>query len=148
VRLLELIDEADIFQLFWSSNSMRSEYVRWEWEHACALGRRGFIRPTYWEVPMPQSTNPRLPPDALAKLHFHGFYEEPPRGRSRAVPATEDSRRRASEVRTRNTPGVGPTGPAGRPRSRHQRNRRRRWLIVAVLAVLVALVVVAFLVRG
>ena len=59
VRLLELIDEADIFQLFWSSNSMRSEYVRWEWEHACALGRRGFIRPTYWEVPMPQSNNPR-----------------------------------------------------------------------------------------
>ena len=30
VRLLELIDEASIFQLFWSSNSMRSEYVRRE----------------------------------------------------------------------------------------------------------------------
>jgi hypothetical protein len=161
VRLLELIDEADIFQLFWSSNSMRSEYVRREWEHAYALGRRGFIRPTYWEVPMPQSTNPRLPPDALAKLHFHGFYEEPPReygesprrrafeDRSRATQGTDYfARPRASEVRTGNTPGVGPTGPAGRPRSRHQRNRRRRWLIVAVLAVLVALVVVAFLVRG
>jgi hypothetical protein len=76
VRLLELIDEADIFQLFWSSNSMKSEYVRREYEHAYALGRRGFIRPTYWEVPMPQSTNPRLPPDELARLHFHGFFEE------------------------------------------------------------------------
>jgi hypothetical protein len=29
-RLLELIDQADIFQLFWSWNSMRSEYVRRE----------------------------------------------------------------------------------------------------------------------
>ena len=25
---------------------------------------------------MPQSTNPRLPPHELAKLHFHGFFEE------------------------------------------------------------------------
>jgi Tol biopolymer transport system component len=75
-RLLELIDEADIFQLFWSSNSMTSEYVRREWEHALALGRRAFIRPTYWEVPMPHSANPVLPPDELAKLHFHGFFEE------------------------------------------------------------------------
>ena len=77
MRLLELIDQSDIFQLFWSSNSMRSEYVRLEWEHAVALGRPpGFIRPTYWEVPMPKSANPRLPPDELAVLHFHGFYEE------------------------------------------------------------------------
>ncbi len=77
VRLLELIDQSDLFQLFWSSNSMRSEYVRREWEHALALGRPpGFIRPTYWEVPMPKSANPRLPPDELAVLHFHGFYEK------------------------------------------------------------------------
>jgi TIR domain len=76
VRLLQLIDKANIFQLFWSSNSMRSEYVRREWEHALALGRPAFIRPTYWEVPMPRSSNPRLPPDELAKLHFHGFYRE------------------------------------------------------------------------
>jgi IstB-like ATP binding protein/TIR domain-containing protein len=76
-RLPELIDEADVFQLFWSSNSMRSEYVRREYEHALVLRRPlGFIRPTYWEVPMPRSANPRLPPDALAALHFHGFFDE------------------------------------------------------------------------
>ena len=103
--MLELIDQADIFQLFWSSNSMNSEYVRREWEHAQALGRRGFIRPTYWEVPMPQSNNPRLPPDELAKLHFHGFSEEVndedfASTRSPAIPLSdyeEWARRRAVE---------------------------------------------------
>jgi TIR domain len=75
-RLLELIDQADIFQLFWSSNSMRSEYVRREYEHALALGRRGFIHPNYWEVPMPRSSNPPLPPPELAKLHFYRFFDE------------------------------------------------------------------------
>jgi len=70
-RLLELIDEADVFQLFWSSNSMRSEYVRQEWEYAYSLARRNFIRPTYWEEPMPHSDDPLLPPDSLQSLHFH-----------------------------------------------------------------------------
>jgi hypothetical protein len=113
VHLLELIDEADIFQLFWSSNSMKSEYVRREYEHAHALGRRGFIRPTYWEVPMPQSTNPRLPPDELAKLHFHGFFEESDdeefaSTRAREIQlrearreAQEQARRRAAEEQAR-----------------------------------------------
>jgi hypothetical protein len=70
-RLLELIDEADVFQLFWSSNSMLSEYVRQEWEYANSLARRNFIRPTYWEEPMPRSDDPLLPPDSLRSLHFH-----------------------------------------------------------------------------
>ena len=70
-RLLELIAEADIFQLFWSSNSMRSRFVRREWEHALRLGRPTFIRPTYWEDPMPESPSEDLPPDALQSLHFH-----------------------------------------------------------------------------
>ena len=76
-RLLELIEEADVFQLFWSHNSMRSDYVRREWEHAVSLRRPAFIRPTYWEVPMPESDHPRLPPEDLAGLHFHGFAELP-----------------------------------------------------------------------
>ena len=80
-RLLQLIDEANVFQLFWSSNSMWSKYVRWEWEYALKLGRPGFIRPTYWELPMPQSDNPRLPPEELAKLHFYGLLEESGRRR-------------------------------------------------------------------
>ena len=43
--LLRLIDEADVFQLFWSSNSMLSPYVRREWEYAISLARPYFIRP-------------------------------------------------------------------------------------------------------
>lgn len=65
-RLLELIEEADIFQLFWSNASAASRYVEQEWAHALSLGRGGaFIRPVYWEQPMPKA------PDALGHLHFH-----------------------------------------------------------------------------
>ncbi|MEI9999775.1 MAG: TIR domain-containing protein [Verrucomicrobiota bacterium] len=49
-RLLGMIEEADVFQLFWSTNSMRSRYVRQEWEYALSLGRREFVRPTYWRT--------------------------------------------------------------------------------------------------
>ena len=69
----ELIDEADVFQLFWSTNSMHSEQVRQEWEHALALDRPNFIRPTYWEQPMPRSAIPLLPPEPLGQLHFHAL---------------------------------------------------------------------------
>ncbi len=65
-RLLALIDEADIFQLFWSNSAATSKYVQQEWEYALSLGRSGaFIRPVYWEQPMPKT------PEALGKLHFH-----------------------------------------------------------------------------
>jgi hypothetical protein len=66
--LEQLIQQADIFQLFWSSNSMASPHVRREWEHALSLGRPDFVRPTYWEDPMPE--RPGLPPEALVRLHF------------------------------------------------------------------------------
>lgn len=65
-RLLALIEEADIFQLFWSTASSGSRYVRQEWEYALSLNRGGpFIRPVYWEQPMPNA------PAALGHLHFH-----------------------------------------------------------------------------
>jgi hypothetical protein len=69
-RLLELIDSADVFQLFWSSHSMRSTYCRQEWERALALGRPSFVRPVYWEDPLPQEPGLGLPPDGLRALHF------------------------------------------------------------------------------
>lgn len=147
VRLLELIDEADIFQLFWSSNSMRSEYVRREWEHACALGRRGFIRPTYWEVPMPESTNPRLPPDELAKLHFHGFYEDLNGEEVTGTRAAEEWVRQEAEELARQEAGMSVSRP-NLPAAGPARSMRRLWPIVATLAFLMALVVVAFLLRG
>lgn len=68
-RLMEMIREADVFQLFWSSNSMHSDYVQQEYECAMSLGRQNFVRPLYWEDPLPRSP-PELPPIALENLHF------------------------------------------------------------------------------
>jgi hypothetical protein len=174
VRLLELIDEADVFQLFWSSNSMQSEYVRREYEYALALGRRGFIHPNYWEVPMPQSSNPPLPPPELAKLHFYGFVEESDdeefastRAReiqlreARRRAAEESARREAEEQARREAEEESDrrgrpatkwprTRSAKRPRSqRRARSTRRPWLIAVIVffVVLVALEV-AILIRG
>lgn len=66
VELLHLIERADIFQLFWSPAAAQSKYVRQEWEHALSLHRQdsAFIRPVYWEQPMPA-----VPPE-LAAIHF------------------------------------------------------------------------------
>ena len=69
-ELLRMIDQADIFQLFWSSNSMRSKYCRQEWEYALGLNRSSFIRPTYWEDPLPSLPHESLPPPELSRLHF------------------------------------------------------------------------------
>jgi serine/threonine protein kinase len=69
-RLRGMIEEADIFQIFWSRNSMLSPFCRQEWEHALSLGRDNFIRPTYWEDPFPESSSEELPPESLRRLHF------------------------------------------------------------------------------
>ncbi len=69
--LRKLIDAADVFQLFWSSNSMRSDCVKEEWGHALSLGRQNFIVPVYWEEPLPASRTENLPPEELGKLHFY-----------------------------------------------------------------------------
>ncbi len=65
-RLLEMIEESAVFQLFWSHHSAQSKYCRQEWE--CALkylkDRPRFIRPVWWQDPMP------VPPSELAGLHF------------------------------------------------------------------------------
>ena len=65
-----LISEANVFQLFWSSNSMKSEFVKQEWEYALGLRRSNFVRPTYWEDPLPEWPEKKLPPDELVRLHF------------------------------------------------------------------------------
>jgi hypothetical protein len=69
-RLKDLIQQADVFQLFWSWNAMRSPYVEEEWRYALSLGRPHFVRPTHWEVPLPEEPARRLPPDDLRRLHF------------------------------------------------------------------------------
>ena len=64
--LLSMIERADIFQLFWSRNAVKSKYVEDEWRHALRLGREPsrFIRPVYWTEPMPP------PPPELGHLSF------------------------------------------------------------------------------
>jgi tetratricopeptide (TPR) repeat protein len=76
-RLAEMIREADIFQLFWSSNSMRSKYVQQEWEHALSLNRAHFVRPVYWEEPRPKDEAQGLPPAELSRLHFQRLCRHP-----------------------------------------------------------------------
>jgi hypothetical protein len=69
-RLQELIRDADVFQLFWSKNSMKSEFVKDEWNYALSLNKPNFIRPTFWEEPMPEDKQSGLPPAALLELQF------------------------------------------------------------------------------
>jgi len=76
-RLRELIDRADIFQLFWSRNAMYSPYVRQEWEYALQLGREGFVRPVYWEEPLPADPQQDLPTSELRRLHFSRVRAQP-----------------------------------------------------------------------
>jgi serine/threonine protein kinase len=101
-RLLGLIEEADVFQLLWSSNSMRSPYVRREWEHALSLRRRNFIRPTYWEQPMPVSPAEGLPPEELLTLQFIPLATDRPG--ATAEPETPDK----LETPTRRSPQPAP----------------------------------------
>ncbi|HYN22998.1 MAG TPA: toll/interleukin-1 receptor domain-containing protein [Thermoanaerobaculia bacterium] len=66
-ELLGMIERADVFQLFWSTPASRSAYVEQEWRHALGLtARKGaaFIRPIYWERPLPPV------PEPLGRLHF------------------------------------------------------------------------------
>lgn len=62
--LLGKIEGADIFQFCWSQAAKRSEYVTQEWRHALAQKRKSFVRPMYWQIPMPE------PPPELADIHF------------------------------------------------------------------------------
>jgi hypothetical protein len=62
--LLRKIEEANIFQLCWSRRAKSSVNVKREWHHALELKREYFIRPIYWEKPMPK------PPGELKAIHF------------------------------------------------------------------------------
>jgi TIR domain-containing protein len=64
--LHRLIAAADVFQLYWSSASAASTEVDNEWRFALAVAGKGprFVRPLFWENPMPP------PPAELSHLHF------------------------------------------------------------------------------
>jgi hypothetical protein len=127
-RLADFIRTADVFQLFWSRNSMSSTWVRREWEYALSLGRPLFIRPTYWETPMPES--PELPPPALRALHFQRLPVPVPAELPRPAPAP------AAVAPPAPLPPPSAPSPAPAPPAPH---RRRTWTphlaIAAVLLV-------------
>jgi hypothetical protein len=66
--LADLIRQSHVFQLFWSTNSMRSPMVRAEWEFALEIGKP--MCPVYWQNPRPADPSAGLPPAALGRLHF------------------------------------------------------------------------------
>lgn len=75
-RLQGMIREADVFQLFWSRNAMQSPFVEKEWRYALALRRESFVRPVYWEDPLPSLPEKGLPPEELSRHQFHFFSRE------------------------------------------------------------------------
>jgi len=145
-QLRTLIAEADIFQLFWSSNSMRSRYCREEWEYALSLGRRMFVRPTYWEDPLPRDDGAGMPPEELVRLHFQKIrvgvdWAPPP-----AVQELREERKERVALPAPSPPppppgamfsaGVGPMPRIVEPRS--ETPPRRPWALLAILIVVIA----------
>ena len=136
-RLRELIDEADIFQLFWSRNAMYSPFVRQEWEYAIQLSREGFVRPVYWEDPLPADPAQDLPSKELQDLHFSRLAVDPrvlTTGRDIAPPAVVDAAT-AAPVQALPPPADSPARP------RRSRLRSLGVVTLFVLAVVVAIVV-------
>ena len=117
-RIGELIDDADVFQLFWSSNALQSHYVLAECRHALALRREGFIRPVYWQDPFPEDLSQDLPPPPIRRLHFSRLAAPNP------ATAAPTARRHTPTVPARSTPGHLGGGRRGRDRGRRRRRRR------------------------
>jgi chaperonin GroEL len=109
-----LIRAADVFQLFWSTNAMNSPFVRQEWEYALSLDRPFFIRPTYWEVPLPRSSDRQLPPESLLRLQFHWLHTADAPGGSRGVPPGDFGPATAGGM-TANEAAVAPKSTADTP---------------------------------
>jgi|GEM_PF-3117158 len=115
-QLRELVREADVFQLFWSSNSMHSPFCRDEWEFALDLERVNFVRPTFWENPMPESSAEGLPSERLRRLHFqHIAFGDPlPPNASELAPdpdVIEAAPRQGSSRKFVKCPGHAQPGP-------------------------------------
>lgn len=66
-EIAQRIEGSDLFQLFWSDDARRSEFVATEWKHALLAqeikGGR-FIRPIYWQDPI------AAVPEELSKINF------------------------------------------------------------------------------
>ena len=149
-RLLELIDDADVFQLFWSEASMRSVQCRREWEHALGLKRPGFIRPTYWERPIASAPDLDLPPAALRELHFAWLGDPaPPPGAPSLPPAPGPVAppRSQPSVTAGRYAGAEPPGAPQRAQPSGPAYRAPVLALVALLALLIVVVAVLLALR-
>jgi hypothetical protein len=72
--LLEYINKADVFQLFWSSVAAQSFEVEREWRHALTLlpAKPNLIRPVFWE-PTPHPIPPELRPITFSRLDLQAL---------------------------------------------------------------------------
>jgi hypothetical protein len=66
---------------------MQSPFVEQEWRYALSLGREGFVRPTYWEEPLPELPERGLPPEDLRRLHFYHLRGGAPAAEAMSAPA-------------------------------------------------------------
>ncbi|MGH3868103.1 MAG: protein kinase domain-containing protein [Pseudonocardiaceae bacterium] len=154
-RLAELIEQSDIFQLFWSHNAMESPHVQREWEYALQLRREGFIRPAYWQEPRPADPVRGLPPEILGRLHWsklaiHGAARQVTKKRlpnrtaemRRIPPATMSP----PKAQRRPTPSAAPRyEPLFHPPLASPPYRRVLWRYRRVRVALAVLVVIAVL---
>jgi protein kinase-like protein len=85
----KLIQSADVFQLYWSQNALRSTDMEHEWRYALSLHRPEFIRSLYWEEPFPTSAERSLPPPELLALGFQ------------KIPVTTETRERPEDAEAR-----------------------------------------------
>jgi hypothetical protein len=139
-RLLGMITEADIFQLFWSWNSSQSPYVEREWRHALSLRREMFIRPTYWEDPWPN------PPEPLRVMHFQRIDVGTASGAelARQFAATVAAPPPSQRAETAAPPEFAPQIPV--PSESRQRKGHKALLLI-VLVVLIVLLFGYFVMR-
>jgi actin-like ATPase involved in cell morphogenesis len=79
-EILEYIDKADVFQLFWSPNAASSQYVTEEWNYALSARSQRmdptFIRPVYWTDNILPDPPPLLKPIQFTRLLIPGMFTE------------------------------------------------------------------------
>jgi hypothetical protein len=119
-RVLEFIAQAEVFQLFWSRNSMYAPNVHEECDYALLLERPSFVRPVYWEDPFP--SDGELPPPALARLHFQrvSFGSSPASPAERVAPLPPP----AAPPVAPHPVAPGPVPPSSSPPTRTSGSRR------------------------
>ena len=149
-RLLEMIDAADVFQLFWSTNSMDSPFIRREWEHALTVNKSNFVRALYWESPFPERDG--LPPPELKKRHFASVAIAEPERPHRKGQAAEELKLHVDRYFTAESESdVGGRTilirQAQQWQTRKAAQARRRTAVILGVLVLIAIVVALLYVR-